>query len=215
VHQESTHPGLAPPESTEATDAAETADWTGCGTASGRGEVCIGSFTIRSRETDRVFTVGEIADHEPPHGDCEDCGVGNRVTSLRTLEGYRVARRGLNLDEIVDLDGLVCSMADATASVSGGAQIALSVRPPLSRRKPATPRTTAFPEPIDVVSLSHEEFAAIADLIGAPWRRRRAGFSRLEIVSVADLGVEVVAEGWIDLGDLARSIVAGTARLPT
>jgi hypothetical protein len=64
------------------------------------------------------------------------------------------------------------------------------------------------------VSLSHEEFAAIADLIGDPWRRRRAGFSRLEIVSVADLGIEVVAEGWTDLGDLARSIVAGTARLP-
>ena len=112
MHQESTHQGLAPPESTEATDAAETADWTGCGAASGRGDVCIGYFTIRSRETDRVFTVGESAKHEPPlHGEREDCGVGNRVTSLRTLEGYRVARRGLNLYEIVDLDGLVCSMA--------------------------------------------------------------------------------------------------------
>jgi len=215
VHQESTHQGLAPPESTEATDAAETADWTGCGAASGRGEVCIGYFTIRSRETDRVFTVGESAKHEPPlHGEREDCGVGNRVTSLRTLEGYRVARRGLNLYEIVDLDGLVCSTTDPTANAAGRAQIAPSVRSPVSRRKPAAPRPTVFPEPIDVVSLSHEEFAAIVDLIGAPWRRRRVGFSRLEIVSVADLGVEVVAEGWIDLGDLARSIVAGTARMP-
>jgi hypothetical protein len=47
--------------------------------------------------------------------------------------------------------------------------------------------------------LSHVEFDAMAELFGDRWAARRAGFTRLEILSVSDYGVEVAAEGWQDL----------------